>query len=598
MFHSKLLMLSYLVSMFGNARTIDSMISLQICDFVLTFFFSFQEMSDPEFSASEEGIFVAETSNQSSSPSKSSRGTSKRGRGKSKRSRKLSSDNDSSSNGLHVSSLKHVGKFRYLSNLTQAENAEADSAKPVASRGKRGNGRGRGRGRSSSNHMTSSVNTSELSNQVSRSGRRIKPNNRWAPDADFDPGPVTKVLPTRQRKAAVKSAKTIAQEKSLPEQHSNTENDADKDEEVATLKESIQQIDSSCEDRLADVDNESNKSSREDEVHSPSNNLVSETSDTGQQKPNQNLEENIEITEEVDTKADLNEIVEVCSTSHDIAPAVIDDQDLTVGDNDAFIQSSEISVELVCSNEIDQKHIPNEEDVKIVMEDDSMQIEPASSVPSSSQIFLDVVENCNSEITSEAPRSECGKDLNHVDASDSASSEREDFSQGLTVKEKDSATDQLYNSSAGNTPRGDDEAFDTQSVLISPKPVKVKSRWRRTSELEQVVGRNGNSDQSSCNNSPLSMSPKTGCSLPVPSDNRENQLEEKSRMALSENVAIIQERLKSFEIVEENQYLTSRKTSKEVKRMLCDCSLTKEEIARGELGCGEDCINRLLMIEW
>jgi histone-lysine N-methyltransferase SETD2 len=94
------------------------------------------------------------------------------------------------------------------------------------------------------------------------------------------------------------------------------------------------------------------------------------------------------------------------------------------------------------------------------------------------------------------------------------------------------------------------------------------------------------------------MSPKTGCSLPVPSDNRENQLEEKSRMALSENVAIIQERLKSFEIVEENQYLTSRKTSKEVKRMLCDCSLTKEEIARGELGCGEDCINRLLMIEW
>ncbi len=555
-------------------------------------------MSDPEFSASEEGIFVAETSNQSSSPSKPSRGTSKRGRGKSKRSRKLSSDNDSSSNGLHVSSLKHVGKFRYLSNLTQAENAEVDSAKPVASRGKRGNGRGRGRGRSSSNHMTSSVNTSELSNQVSRSGRRIKPNNRWAPDADFDPGPVTKVLPTRQRKVAVKSAKTIAQEKSLPEQHCTTENDADKDEEVATLKESIQQIGSSCEDRLGDVDNESNNSIGEDEVPSPSNNLVSETSETGQQKPNQNLEENIEITEEVDTKADLTEVLEGSSTSHDIAPAVIDYQDLTVGDNDVVIHSSEISVELVCSNEIDQKHIPNEEGVKILMEDDSMQIEPASTVPSNSQIFLDAVENCNSEITLEAPRSECGKDLNHVDASDSASSEREDFSQGLTVKEKDSATDQLYNSSAGNTPRGDDEAFDTQSVLISPKPVKVKSRWRRTSELEQVVGRNGNSDQSSCNNSPLSMSPKTGCSLPVPSDNRENQLEEKSRMTLSENVAIIQERLKSFEIVEENQYLTSRKTSKEVKRMLCDCSLTKEEIARGELGCGEDCINRLLMIEW
>lgn len=32
--------------------------------------------------------------------------------------------------------------------------------------------------------------------------------------------------------------------------------------------------------------------------------------------------------------------------------------------------------------------------------------------------------------------------------------------------------------------------------------------------------------------------------------------------------------------------------------MVCDCFLTDEEIARGELGCGEDCLNRLLMIEW
>lgn len=32
--------------------------------------------------------------------------------------------------------------------------------------------------------------------------------------------------------------------------------------------------------------------------------------------------------------------------------------------------------------------------------------------------------------------------------------------------------------------------------------------------------------------------------------------------------------------------------------MVCDCFLTEEEIERGELGCGEDCLNRLLMIEW
>lgn len=41
-----------------------------------------------------------------------------------------------------------------------------------------------------------------------------------------------------------------------------------------------------------------------------------------------------------------------------------------------------------------------------------------------------------------------------------------------------------------------------------------------------------------------------------------------------------------------------RTTSKEAKRMVCDCFLTKDEIARGEMGCGEDCLNRLLMIEW
>ena len=71
-------------------------------------------------------------------------------------------------------------------------------------------------------------------------------------------------------------------------------------------------------------------------------------------------------------------------------------------------------------------------------------------------------------------------------------------------------------------------------------------------------------------------------------------------MKLSEeqNAAIVEERLESFDIIEENLYLTDKKTSKEVKRMLCDCTLSKEEISRGELGCGEDCINRLLMIEW
>ena len=197
---------------------------------------------------------------------------------------------------------------------------------------------------------------------------------------------------------------------------------------------------------------------------------------------------------------------------------------------------------------------------------------------------------------------------------ESCSSEPEDREEGEDRKEREEQEDSeaseavtslntkstLDSCSAGNTPI-DDETFDMNSVLISPKPVKVKSRWRRTSELEQVV-RNGNSDASSCN-SPLAMSPRAGgYSLSLASSNvNAKEVKEKERVKVldeKENAAIIEERLKSFDIIEENLYLTDKKTSKEVKRMLCDCTLTKEEVLRGELGCGEDCINRLLMIEW
>ncbi|XP_008283893.1 histone-lysine N-methyltransferase SETD2 [Stegastes partitus] len=56
-----------------------------------------------------------------------------------------------------------------------------------------------------------------------------------------------------------------------------------------------------------------------------------------------------------------------------------------------------------------------------------------------------------------------------------------------------------------------------------------------------------------------------------------------------------------FDLIEENLYLTERKKSKshrDIKRMQCECPmLPKEDRARGVLACGEDCLNRLLMIE-
>ncbi|XP_078254469.1 uncharacterized protein setd2 [Rhinoraja longicauda] len=55
-----------------------------------------------------------------------------------------------------------------------------------------------------------------------------------------------------------------------------------------------------------------------------------------------------------------------------------------------------------------------------------------------------------------------------------------------------------------------------------------------------------------------------------------------------------------FELIDENLYLTERKKSKshrDIKRMQCECVLSREDRERGELACGEDCLNRLLMIE-
>ncbi|XP_066597592.1 histone-lysine N-methyltransferase Set2 isoform X2 [Prorops nasuta] len=160
----------------------------------------------------------------------------------------------------------------------------------------------------------------------------------------------------------------------------------------------------------------------------------------------------------------------------------------------------------------------------------------------------------------------------------------------------------------------------------SSKPVKVKSRWRRSSELEmggssgfvpgpvsnfsfpptESITRSLISTSSSVNgteagsfqsrteenvessksvSSTVTTFPKiigAKISLPMVPEMRDREMEE---------------RLSQFEHLKENLYLTDRFTNKETKRMVCDCFLTEEEIERGELGCGEDCLNRLLMIE-
>lgn len=37
---------------------------------------------------------------------------------------------------------------------------------------------------------------------------------------------------------------------------------------------------------------------------------------------------------------------------------------------------------------------------------------------------------------------------------------------------------------------------------------------------------------------------------------------------------------------------------REVRRMVCDCTTSHEDREQGIEACGEDCLNRMLMIEW
>ena len=121
-------------------------------------------------------------------------------------------------------------------------------------------------------------------------------------------------------------------------------------------------------------------------------------------------------------------------------------------------------------------------------------------------------------------------------------------------------------------------SFPCTLIGSEQKPVKVKSRWRRSSELEMT----GN--LSPC---PSSESPQIEVPQAVVNVDEKVKVDEE-----------VERRLKQFVHLKENQYLTERVSCKEAKRMTCDCFLTEEELTQGEYGCGEDCLNRLLMIEW
>lgn len=120
---------------------------------------------------------------------------------------------------------------------------------------------------------------------------------------------------------------------------------------------------------------------------------------------------------------------------------------------------------------------------------------------------------------------------------------------GLVKQKKDPAETEDENSSNGldSDKNSSDVQFQVPKVELDQKPVKVKSRWRRSSELEMY------------HNSPRSNSPIVLDVMPVSNNNNAQK-----KKADDEEV---ERRLKQFVHLKENQYLTERISCKEAKKM-------------------------------
>lgn len=550
----------------------------------------FQEMEDSEGSAIENASSSPERK-KSSSPSKPTKGTSKRGRGRSKRNQKSASDSDSTQNGgQQVASLKHVGKFRYLSNLTQADSTESDpnqseTNKSPSTRGKRGSGRGRGRGRGATVQTVSTPQTViEPSNHVSSRGRRIKPNSRWAPDADFEPSPPK---PTRgnSRRSTTRGAKRVV------EGDNNKISEALAEDSSVNLPDHPSECNSVQSENLDDKNQVDAETKTNGKIEDPAENALVDT-ESPQQKSSPSRDSPGMIVEE-DTTVASDTVGETIELSQ--------------------IEESAVVVEIVSDDLKIEETIPSADQDLVSATTETLESCTLEDERAISEVTVEINDEvfdapCKETVASEAPVAEISiatsptvseykttnSPLPDADTRDASKEDVTEKENSITsINDAAELIPECTMSSASNTPKHDDDA-DSQSLLQSPKPVKVKSRWRRTSELEQVICRI--KPETGSHDSVQNTTPETIASLQTETSSKSNDVSDMFTSA--DDKIVVEERLNSFEIIDENRYLTNKKTSKEVKRMLCDCTLTKEEFARGDSGCGEDCINRLLMIEW
>lgn len=151
--------------------------------------------------------------------------------------------------------------------------------------------------------------------------------------------------------------------------------------------------------------------------------------------------------------------------------------------------------------------------------------------------------------------------------------------------------------SAGNLPKETNEEIEDPSIRRSGRIRTINKTKQRAQGFGLVKDKKRASfvvdeDSSSFDMSTDNIQEKDASQSMVESKPRiksEEQLE-KERVDRENG-------MKLFQQIIDNEYRSERTISKEAKKMTCDCFLTRSEIERGEMGCGDDCLNRMLLIE-
>jgi hypothetical protein len=144
------------------------------------------------------------------------------------------------------------------------------------------------------------------------------------------------------------------------------------------------------------------------------------------------------------------------------------------------------------------------------------------------------------------------------------------------------------------------------------KTIETKRNIKREIEFAERLQTYG---QNKCNNAssgtiqfdemqPMDTANEQPCDLPSIS-NGNSPPKPFKKMLLSkafndEHMGVDKTRWPKFDHLDENLFLNRSKVvvNKETKRMICDCGTSEQERALGIQACGDDCLNRMLMIEW